>query len=706
MTDFHMGVNGMKNRFSGRIMAFVLVAVLSVAVIPKIAGTDPLMADDIAKTQEDTCLGTSKISSPETPTGKDVLWAGSYVYFGNYYTKPIKFRVLSPSTTKYGGTTVFLDSDEILYTSPFDGKYNGLHTNVWADSPIRKELNEGFYNDYFSGLEKGVIVTSVLDGGKAYPDGSFGKVVFGKTVGLNDKIFLLDYSEVTDPLYGYSSDPGWYADGDYDKDDSWSYSSVVNRAKLRLGEKDDWWLRSADIRTEGYAGLISVPPTGRVWFNSVGNFYGIAPAMNIDQKSVLLSSLITGEFGKAGAEYKLTIKDDDLSISIPSSGKVAVSGTKISIPYAVGGNDADIATRVSVLILDKEFKEGNTNNADILFYGPLDGAYSASGTKTFTLPDSIDIYGWDKDFYIYILAEDVNGEKATDYASVPVKVDAPEGLPAPTATPAAKPTGAAKPTTAPSSSFAFASDTATVICGKTLDLKAELKGSSDKINWVSSDSKIAAVDGNGKVASKQAGTVTITASASGVSATCVVTVLYKDVTSSKDFWFAPTNYLTAANVVKGYDKQTKFKPANDCTRAQMVTFLWRLAGEPAPKSTTTKFKDIKSKDYFYKPVLWAVEKGITTGVSKTKFNPKGVCTRAQTVTFLWRMANKPAPKTTKNKFSDVKSKDYFYNAVLWASEQKIVAGYNDGTFKPQGKCLRRQMVTFLYKYDNFVNKKK
>ena len=284
--------------------------------------------------------------------------------------------------------------------------------------------------------------------------------------------------------------------------------------------------------------------------------------------------------------------------------------------------------------------------------------------------------------------------------------------PTPTATPTAAPTATtapttapAKPTTAPVITLTLDKTTVQIKCGGSSTLKATLSGSADKITWKSSDTKIATVDANGKVTTKQAGTVTITASAAGKSAACVVTILYKDVTSSKDFWFAPTNYLTAANVVKGYDKQTKFKPANDCTRAQMVTFLWRLAGEPAPKSTTTKFKDIKSKDYFYKPVLWAVEKGITTGVSKTKFNPQGVCTRAQTVTFLWRMANKPAPKTTKNKFKDVKSKDYFYKAVLWASEKKIVAGYSDGTFKPQGKCLRRQMVTFLYKYDKYVNGK-
>ncbi|MBO4578668.1 MAG: InlB B-repeat-containing protein [Clostridiales bacterium] len=244
-----------------------------------------------------------------------------------------------------------------------------------------------------------------------------------------------------------------------------------------------------------------------------------------------------------------------------------------------------------------------------------------------------------------------------------------------------------------------------IICGKTDTLKATLKGATGKITWTTSDKNVATVDSNGKVTAKMAGTATITAAAAGKKAACTVTVLYKDVTKTKDFWFAPTNYLTAAGVVKGYDKQTKFKPANDCTRAQMVTFLYRLQGEPGIKSSTCKFTDVKKTDYFYKPVIWAVENGITTGVSKTKFNPQGVCTRAQTVTFLWRMAEKPAPKTTKNKFKDIKEKDYFYKAVLWASEKKIVAGYSDGTFKPQGKCLRRQMVTFLYKYDKYINKK-
>ena len=275
------------------------------------------------------------------------------------------------------------------------------------------------------------------------------------------------------------------------------------------------------------------------------------------------------------------------------------------------------------------------------------------------------------------------------------------------AKPTAKPTGTAKPTAKPANNVTLTLNkkAVNIVCGKTDSLKATLKGATSKITWKSSDSKIATVDASGKITTKQAGAVTITATAAGKSASCEVTVLYKDVTNTKDFWYAPTNYLTAKGVVKGYDKQTKFKPANDCTRAQMVTFLYRLQGEPKTKSTTCKFSDVKAKDYFFKPVIWAVEKGITTGVSKTKFDPQGVCTRAQTVTFLWRMAQKPTPKAKTCKFKDVKEKDYFYKPVIWASEQKIVAGYNDGTFKPQGKCLRRQMVTFLYKYDKFINGK-
>ncbi|MBP5655313.1 MAG: leucine-rich repeat domain-containing protein [Clostridiales bacterium] len=244
-----------------------------------------------------------------------------------------------------------------------------------------------------------------------------------------------------------------------------------------------------------------------------------------------------------------------------------------------------------------------------------------------------------------------------------------------------------------------------VVCGKSLSLKATLKESAEKITWKSSNTKIATVDASGKVKGKMAGTVTITASAAGKTATCKVTVLYKDVTNSKDFWFVPTNHLTAEGVVKGYDNQTNFKPANECTRAQMVTFIWRLMGEPAPKTKVCKFSDVKKTDYYYKACLWGNENHIVEGYKNGTFGPKIVCARRHAVTFLWRLAGQPAPKTKTNKFSDVKKNDYFYKATLWASETGILAGYSDGTFRPDGDCLRRQMVTFLYKYEKFANKK-
>ena len=136
----------------------------------------------------------------------------------------------------------------------------------------------------------------------------------------------------------------------------------------------------------------------------------------------------------------------------------------------------------------------------------------------------------------------------------------------------------------------------------------------------------------------------------------------------------------------------------------MVTFIWRLKGEPAPQSSVCKFSDVKKTDYFYKACIWGNEQGIVEGYKDGAFGPQIVCARKHAVTFLWRLAGKPTPSSEANRFKDVNKSDYFYNATLWASEKKILAGYDDGTFRPNGDCLRRQMVTFLYKYDKNINK--
>ena len=120
-------------------------------------------------------------------------------------------------------------------------------------------------------------------------------------------------------------------------------------------------------------------------------------------------------------------------------------------------------------------------------------------------------------------------------------------------------------------------------------------------------------------------------------------------------------------------------------------------GEPEPEITENPFSDVREKDYFYKAVLWAVENGITTGTSATTFSPKEVCTRGQVVTFIHRALGNPAPELTENPFSDVRTKDYFYQPVLWAVENEITTGTSAGQFSPKEECTRGQVVTFLYR---------
>ena len=153
----------------------------------------------------------------------------------------------------------------------------------------------------------------------------------------------------------------------------------------------------------------------------------------------------------------------------------------------------------------------------------------------------------------------------------------PTTKPSPTATKAPAKAPAKAPTKAPSGkvSISLNKTSAMIKTGGKLQLKAVVKGTSNPVTWKSSNTKVATVNQKGLVTAKQAGAAVITASVAGKSAACKVTVLYKDVSDKSDFWFKPTNYLTEKGVVKGYDGQTKFKPDANCTRAQMVTFLYK-----------------------------------------------------------------------------------------------------------------------------------
>ena len=174
-----------------------------------------------------------------------------------------------------------------------------------------------------------------------------------------------------------------------------------------------------------------------------------------------------------------------------------------------------------------------------------------------------------------------------------------------------------------------------------------------------------------------------------------VTVPFRDV--DKDAYYAAAVDWAVSNEITNGTSASTFSPEEGCTRAQVVTFLWRAAGKPDPASSKSPFSDVKEGAYYYNAVLWAVENGITNGTSDKTFSPDETCTRAQIVTFLWRYEEQPAPTGTSNPFADVKPSAYFGSAVLWAVEKGITNGTSAATFDPEDTCTRAQVVTFLYR---------
>ncbi|MBQ9851764.1 MAG: S-layer homology domain-containing protein [Ruminiclostridium sp.] len=166
--------------------------------------------------------------------------------------------------------------------------------------------------------------------------------------------------------------------------------------------------------------------------------------------------------------------------------------------------------------------------------------------------------------------------------------------------------------------------------------------------------------------------------------------------SEGDYYYDAVQWAVEKGITLG-TSDTTFHPEAGCTRGQMVTFLWRAAGEPAAKTSDCVFTDVDKDAYYYEALLWAVENGITTGTSETKFSPDGDCTRGQMAVFLHRSAKTPAVSGSHT-FDDVKSDAYYSDAVTWAAAEGITTGTSETTFHPNGDCTRGQMVTFLMRY--------
>ncbi len=171
--------------------------------------------------------------------------------------------------------------------------------------------------------------------------------------------------------------------------------------------------------------------------------------------------------------------------------------------------------------------------------------------------------------------------------------------------------------------------------------------------------------------------------------------LFTDI-GSEAYYFEPVLWAVRNGITNGMSAN-EFAPEENCTRAQIVTFLWRANGCPEATEQKHPFVDVKEGEYYYQAVLWAVENGITGGVSATEFAPDAVCTRAQVATFLYRAAGKPSADTKNNPFCDVNENEYYYDAVLWAVANGVTNGVSATEFAPTASCTRGQIVTFLYR---------
>ena len=172
--------------------------------------------------------------------------------------------------------------------------------------------------------------------------------------------------------------------------------------------------------------------------------------------------------------------------------------------------------------------------------------------------------------------------------------------------------------------------------------------------------------------------------------------VFTDMPADNNWAHAAIDWAYFGGITSG-KTATTFAPKATVTRAEVVSFLYKAMGSPEPAITENPFTDVAEGKYYYNPVLWAVGAGITTGATPTSFAPRKNCTRAQIVSFLWNAAGKPEPVTQENPFTDVSENKYYYKAVLWAYENNVTGGVSATAFGPNRVCTRAQTVTFLYK---------
>ena len=349
-----------------------------------------------------TGLGTGSIQNPVNGnTDGLTAWTGSYVYYGKYIGKPVKYRVLTTRSSDFGGNTMLLDCNYVLLKREFD-EGNSI---VWETSSLRAFLNgTGFYSnqDVFTAAEKSAIAASTKNQ-KNGNDGS-GAYYLGFAPLSGDHIFLLDAVEASCTAYGYEDfgNSGSRYNGDQKAD-------TRKKGAITYPSAWEWWLRSPTLIPgrveEGY-----VSSNGLLCDIDIADqTLPVSPAMNVSLSSILFSSAISSEPGS----YTLTIKDKNLNIKVADGKSATKNGSSITVPYTISGSSKTNSTKACVLITDKPYAE---SGARILQHTEL-----TSGTGSFTLSNNI-TGTWGKDYHVYLLAENINGIYETDYASEPVEL--------------------------------------------------------------------------------------------------------------------------------------------------------------------------------------------------------------------------------------------------------------------------------------------
>ena len=376
-----------------------------------------------------TGLSTGTISGPDVPESKDSPWSGYYVYYGSFNGETVKYRVLDPAATEFGGNTMFLDCDRVLEKRRYNEGQSNVN-NIWPESLLRTYLNGPFLAGNFTDAEQDAIALSNVESrdfkdfvgvpafDKDDPDDTYSSCFSGYSALADDKIFLLDAEDVLNTAYGYFNDSGWACLGDAS---SWDLDhDVKNHIKINGETEGTWWLRTSHRSDHRVAGMLRDDGELDLETKTKSNTVGVSPALNVSLNSIIFSSEISSE----QKSYKLTLSDNELGIKVTDGKKVSRSGNDITVPYTITKGHALSANRVSLLIIDKKYVPGEvlTSGFSYLKLTDLDGT-KTSGTGTFTLPENYRSLTWGSDYFVYILAEDVNGEKESDYASVPVEIE-------------------------------------------------------------------------------------------------------------------------------------------------------------------------------------------------------------------------------------------------------------------------------------------